>query len=458
MVIVAALMLSLALFACGDDDDDDSGDGAGDDDDDNDDTAADDDDDNDDNNDDEWTPVEPHVEIYEGWQIVWLAGSAYDMGHQQGTMLHAELGAGIDWLDQYHLIDILLPIARLLGLIDMAVDNSYPDTLAECRGLSDAAGDVGFTMEVCLLMNFGDVLVEFLGEGFPPALRGPGCTQVAAAGDATVDGRLYHARGLDWSKIDYLLDYPVIFVRQPDDGIPHTFIGFPGNLSPYSGMNAAGVTVASNEADPLNNTVHDRYGRSHVQMQAMLLKTAGSLQEAQEFILAQDHMTVETIVVADAVAGEAAAFEMTGVGVGVRPLEQGVVVATNHFVAPETEDLDAEPAGASSLRRFTRATQLCGPDGDETHWGEIDPGVLISVLRDRVNPDNGETTPPGVFDNDESIATNGAIYQMVFSGEDLCFWVSGGEIPVPEQTFVGFSLGELLELPDAVAVDPLFYE
>jgi Acyl-coenzyme A:6-aminopenicillanic acid acyl-transferase len=464
LLLVGLLVLVLAA-ACGDDDDDN--DAAGDDD-----TAADDDDttDDDDNNDatppdddddDDtapWEPIEPHRETYEGWTIVWLAGTAHEMGVQQGTLLHEELAAGVDWLNEYHLIDLLLPVARWLGLTDIARENSYPDVLQECQGLVETAGDVGWTMDLCLLLNFGDMLVEFLADGFPPAQAlAPGCSQIVASGEATVDGRLYHGRGLDWSEIDYLLDYPVIFVRQPVDGIPHAFIGFPGNLSPYSGINAAGISVASNENDPIDNSVHDRVGRSHVQMQAQLLKYADSLEAAEDFILAQDHMTVEIITVADGNTGEAAVFEMTAVTTAVRRMVDGVVIATNHFLAPETDPLDEE-TGDSSRRRLERAQELVEKDGAETGWGSIDAEYLVSVLRDRTNPDTGEVSPPGTFDDNNSIATNGAIYQMVFAPGDLCFWVAAGEIPVPEQPFVGFSLGELLQLPDAVVVTPLVYE
>ncbi len=451
-VVLLCLAIGLSAFGCADDDDDDDNDDAG--------ATDDDDNDDDDNNDNDdttgqWEPVDSHRESYQGWSIVWLAGTPYEMGYQQGELLHEELAAGVDWLNQYHLLDLFLPLARLLGLVDLAYENSYPDLIQECQGLADAASDAGWTAELCLLLNTGDMLVEFLTEGFPPArAMAPGCTEIAVSGEATTDGRLYHARALDWSKIDFLIDYPIIFVRQPSDGIPHAFIGFPANLSPYSGINAAGISVASNEADPIDNTVHDRVGRSHVQMQAQILKNASTLEEARDFVLDQDHMTVELIIVTDGNTGEAEVFEMTATAIGVRPLEDGVVMATNHFIAPETEDLDIEPVGDSSRRRLTRAQELCAPDGP--YYGAFDPAALIEVMRDRVNPDTG-IEGPVVFDDDSSIATNGALYQIVFSPADLCFWVAAGKLPVPQQPFVGFSLGELLGLPDAVVIDPPIY-
>jgi hypothetical protein len=393
------------------------------------------------------------------YPVVWYAGTPYEMGVQQGQLLHEELRAGREWLDSTGLVDLILAIARATGLLAIAETNSYPDIVEECRGLTDAAGDVGWTMDICLLLNMGDMLVEFIQYGIPEATAAaPGCTQVIASGAATTDGRLLHARSLDWSRIEYLLDYPVIHVRQPAGGVPHVFIGFPGNLSPYSGMNAAGISIASDEADPADGSQHDRVGHSHVQMQAMMLKQVTSLDDARAFLVGEDHMTAEIIAVADGNAGRGAVFEMTARAVGVREMQDGVVWTTNHFVAPETQDADEDPASESSLKRFDRAAQLIPAGGAGSLYGTIDAASLVGFLRDRVDPWTGQPSPAGTFDDNSSIATNGAVYQIVFDPGNLCFWVAAGGVPVPEQPFVGFSLGELLQLPDARACAPAVFE
>ncbi|MDP8255561.1 MAG: C45 family peptidase [Candidatus Alcyoniella australis] len=453
-LLTILLLCCSLLFALGCDQDDDD-----DDDDQADDDAVDDDDDDDD--DEDWEPVPPHREQYERFSIVWLGGTPYEMGYQHGQLLHEELAAGYDWLNSLIPMDLALDVLRTLGLVDLAYENSYPEVLEECRGLSDAAGDVGWSMDLCLLLNFGDALVEFLGDFYLPFdkdLLQPGCSQAIATGPATADGSLYHARSLDWDKIDFMLDYPVIFVRQPTDGIPHAFIGFPGNLSPYSGINAEGLSIASNEADPLDNSQHDFVGRSHVQLVGHLLSNAHSMDEAVSIVQSTDHMCVTVITVADGVAKRGAVFEMTAQAVGIRELEDGVVWATNHFEAPETRDLDADPVGVSSRLRFDRLEQLLDPAGADSLYGTLDAEAMVGIMRDRVDPYTGLESPADEFDNNGSIATNGAIYQMVFAPADLHFWVAAGGIPVPQQPFVGFSLGELLGLPDAVPINPPIYE
>ena len=454
LLLLLVILLGFASFGCDDDEDKYcvAYDGADEDDD---------DDDNDDDDTGDWEPISPHKMSSNGFTIVWLSGSPYEMGFQQGTILREELRAGTEWLGI--LVDLILPLARLLNFDDLAMSNSYPELIEECRGLSDAASDVGWSMDLCMLLNFGDILVEFLSEGFPEvdklrSFYAPGCSQFAAVNEGTADGRLIHGRSLDWDKIEYLLDYPVIFIRQPTDGIPHAYIGFPGNLSPYSGINASGISVASNEADPLDNTQHDWVGHSHVQMVAKILREATSLEDARNLLLNEDHMTCEIIFVADGNTGEAQAFEMTSQHIGVRSMQKDMVWETNHFVAEATRDYDAEPAASSSTLRFERLSQLVAPDGVNTKYGSLDYEGAIEILRDRVNPYTFEESSPDEFDNNSSIATNGAIYQILFDPADLNFWVAAGGLPVPSQPFVGFSLGELLQLPDAKPLPVKIFE
>jgi hypothetical protein len=364
-----------------------------------------------------------------------------------------------DYIDQ---IQTIVPIASALGVSYAAETYSYDSIVEECQGMVDAAGDTGWTMDMCLLVNFGDVLVEYLGDYISvkgrEALAAPGCSQMMARGAATSDGRLYHGRILDWGDIDFLIKYPVIFVREPDAGNPHVTIGFPGNLSPYSGMNRHGLAIASNEADPYDGDQHDLSGRSHVQMVGQILTWADSLEDAKAGVLAADHMTVEQFGISDGVAENANAFEMTATAVGVREMEDDVLWLTNHFVGDATAELDADPAGSSSLLRFERLSQLLAPDGVSTRFGEIDPEVIVQILRDRVNPYTFEESTDTDFDNDSSLATNGAVYEIVFSPEDRMFWVAAGALPVPLQPFVGFSMDELLGIDGAALPEPAIIE
>ena len=406
----------------------------------------------------EWQPVEPKMEKHGRYTVVWLKGTPYEMGYQHGEMLYDVIAEAMVFVENDEVLSLLPEIAKGLGVLELGAANSYQDVLDECQGMIDATQGTGFTMDFCMALNFGDVMMELL-----PSFRssgeqqGPGCTEVLANGAASPDGRLYHARNLDWGSMDISIihSYPVIFVRQPDEGIPHMFMGFPLNITPYTGMNAAGLSVCSNEADPLDATQRDEVGRSHVQMLGQILKHNSSLDEAKAFLEGEDHMSSEMIVVADGPNQTGAVFEMTAKHMKMRNInEDGYVYAVNHFLSDEMKDWDAVQDidnPDSSILRHERLQQVVDPDGKDTLYGQLNIEGLAKVMRDRVNPRTGIEPPYDEenIDNDAGIATNGPMHFVLFDPQKLLFWVSAGQIPIDKQPYVCFSLGELLGYEDA---------
>lgn len=385
--------------------------------------------------------------------VVYLHGTPREMGFQHGSLLKAELAEGVAEIEGNLVLAAMKQMALDLGLLTLAQELSTEEIVEECQGMVEAAGDVGWTVEDCMVLNFGDAIAEFIQDGAPGKDDiVPGCSQVVASGKATADGRLYHLRILDWAQIDFILDNPVVFVRSPTGGIPHVFIGFPGNLSPYQGMNAMGLVSASNEVHARDSSVHDAVGISHVQLQGRVLATAHDVGEAAAAIAQANHMTLETIVVSDQDSGEV--LEMSPPAVATRKQAEGIVFATNHFVADSTSGLDKEPTPQHSTLRFDRLFQLLDPAAPNTLYGKLTPELLVQVARDRIDPYTGQESPADVFDNAQSLATNGALFVVVFDPADLRFWVAAGKIPVPSQPLVGFSLGHLLNLPGYEGTTP----
>jgi hypothetical protein len=271
----------------------------------------------------------------------------------------------------------------------------------------------------------------------------PGCTQVIAAGAATADGRLLHARLMDWNEVDYIIQNPTIFVRQPEGGVAHVTIGFPGNISPYQGMNLSGLTVSTNRIYA-NSQLAPANGRSGVQLAGEILGHAHSLAEARAMVLGTPELAHLIMGVSDAKAGTGEIYEIGPTAIGVRPLDGSVVYATNHYVSPTMAGTDIQPPPQHTLLRYQRLGELVPQGGSATLFGSFDPSSLVNgVLRDRMDPQTLIASPP-VFDDGLSIATDGALYAAVFDGSRSQFWVAAGAIPIPGQAFVGFSLAHLL--------------
>jgi len=396
-----------------------------------------------------WQPVSSHREDRGTIKVVWLQGSPYEMGYQQGQLLHDEIAS----LPK-ELIEGLGFFGRSLGLARLAMRRSHPDAIAECRGLVNATKDLGLTLDGCMMLAFGDVYHEFFGHALPNILFNDGCSNFIATGQATKDGHLYYAHSLDQNgqPIDYLLKNPTVFVRQPKAGIPYVTINAPGFFWGYEGMNAAGITISINNARPTADQI-SATGSSNVQTMARILQHASSYKQSREMMESQQRMRANIISIADGKSRQAGVFEMTGKSIAVRELDdKGVLYGTNHFVVPQMVDKGINASASSSLR-YDRFQQLLEPGERYSHYGKIASSIMVEILRDRVNPRTLKASLPNVYDDDASIASNGALWQVVFDPERLLFWLAAGAVPVPSNPFVCFSLGEMLGQPNAASCE-----
>ena len=382
-------------------------------------------------------------------RIVHLKGTPYQMGLQHGRLLKDQLIEGAQFIEDSNLA-FMMEWAQDWGFVEDAKANSYPDIIDECRGLVKGS-DEAMTFDQCITLAYGDVIVEAIHN---PSMA---CSQFIVKDGATRDGRLLHARNLDYDRMPFMEENPVLFVRQPKGHIPYLVVGFPGCVAPYTGMNEAGLSVASNEANARDDL--DREGRSHVQMVREILRNAHSLNDAIDFIQAQDHMTAEILVVADGNSGQGAVFEMTANHMAIRRIDQdGVLYATNHFVDPTMEDKCKPVApGDSTWNRFERLGQLLEPTGEDSLYGTIDFPTAITILRDTYDVVTGKTLDPNQATGGATLANNGAIQSVVFDPARRILYVALGSVPAMLHEYVGYNLDELLGRPDAQPPDPPFY-
>ncbi len=390
-----------------------------------------------------------------GIHVVKLVGTPYEMGLQHGELMAAELAEGVTFVEEDPLFSLLMPLARSQDLVEDALAYSYPEVYDECRGMAEGArraGVPGWDMDICITLAYGDVVLAFIAD-----LLDTGCTQFMATGPATLDGRMVHGRNMDWDRLSYLIDHPTVIVRRPADGLASLSLGFPGCVAPYNAMNEAGLAVATNNNGANPDLDPNRRGRpGHTQMVHQLMAQAASLDEAEAWFRSQEHARATIVGLSDG-SGQAAVFEVSPSHMAVRQLNpDGLVYATNHFIDPDMDPLDNEPdrPDDSTVCRLDRLGELLPPDGRVSIHGRIDAAAAVSVLADRYSPCTGESYPAGVFDNDSTIATNGAIWSMVFLPEDRLVYFAGGEPPVPEQPFVGFDLKALLLAGNDGTPDP----
>lgn len=391
-----------------------------------------------------WQPVPAQKKKVGNINVVWLQGTPYEMGLQHGQLLKQEIAT----LGE-PVLTILDLFGRGLGLSRLAEKRSLPYASEECRGMAEGAKEAGLTYDACMVLAFGDVYQYAFGNALPQELLWEGCSQFVAAGSATVDGELYHGSTVDSSKpMSYLINNPVVFVRQPNQGLPHVFVTYPGVVWPNSGLNVASITLgldtAITDSDGLS-----LYGGSNVQLMAEILQGATRFDEATRFLETQPRVRPNIIMGADGKSQQAGVYEFSGTAFNVRRMDESdVIYTTNHFASDQMFDKQIAPNQSSKLR-FQRYQQLLAPDGRDSVYGKIDAATMVRILRDRIHPETLQPSPVTVFDDNASPGGNGAQRQAIFKSKSMLFWVAAGPPPVPQNAFQCFSLGQLLGFPNA---------
>jgi hypothetical protein len=171
------------------------------------------------------------LEMIDGTRVLFLKGSAREMGHQQGILLKKEarqlcnrilygFGVGSSFgRGQWFFSEVEKAEVRL----EPFMDKWY---LAEMDALADAAD---MDRQEARLANF-----------FPELFH---CSGFALFGKATGDRHIYHGRVLDYLRGIGLEQSAVVTVYQPDDGNAWVNLGYAGFIGSVTAMNAKGISI-----------------------------------------------------------------------------------------------------------------------------------------------------------------------------------------------------------------------
>lgn len=174
------------------------------------------------------------LELVDGYPVLHLKGSHYEMGYQHGALFKEHIRANMDNILVKRMaqsIDVggFLKVKPRFA-IDMIttiqkefVPQKYYD---ELRGLSAGSG---LTYEDAVAGNFLPELFH--------------CSGFAIMNSATKDGTLYHGRVLDYMVDWQLQEHAVVVVAEPEGGIPFVNVTYAGFVGSVTGMNAKSVSV-----------------------------------------------------------------------------------------------------------------------------------------------------------------------------------------------------------------------
>ena len=175
------------------------------------------------------------LEQVDGYRVLHVKGTPYEMGYQQGALLRDDIRALVDFLFNEKAkaisvdlggVKLLNPKRAIAGIAATQRKHVPARFYEELRGVADGAG-----------MDAQDVIVaNFIPELFH-------CSGFALSGSATRDGTLYHGRILDYGCDWKLQDHAVLTIAEPEGKIPFVNVTYAGFIGSVTGMNAERISI-----------------------------------------------------------------------------------------------------------------------------------------------------------------------------------------------------------------------
>ena len=352
------------------------------------------------------------VEEVNGYRVLHVKGTPYEMGYQQGALLKDDIQALVRFLFDVKAKEFTEEIGGELNKGPLKVFNLKPDAKAiiamiakqqrpfvpdrfyeEMRGVADGSG-VSFNEIVC---------ANFIPELFH-------CSGFAIAGSATKDGTLYHGRILDYGCDWRLQEHAVLTVAEPEGKIPFVNVTYAGFVGSVTGMNAERVSIGEMGGRGLAHW----NGVPMAFLFRMALEEAKSLDEA--ITIFRDHpRTCEYYyVIADGETGQAVGMEASWNKFGV------VRMGEAHPLLPDpVKDCVLLSAGD----RYTELVRRV-----KAAHGTFDAQMALRLM-------------------DRPVAMKSNLHSVLFETNGLKLWVANASKdaqPAATQPYHAFDFGALL--------------
>ncbi len=348
-----------------------------------------------------------YLELVNGYRVLHLKGTPYEMGFQQGTLLRDHIRGLVRYLFDVKAKEFQKELKVNVAGLDVTPDPRGiiagiargqrefipPRFFEELKGVADGAE-----------MDEQDIIVaNFIPEMFH-------CSGFALAGKATRDGTLYHGRVLDYGVDWRLQDHAVVTVAEPDGKLPFVNVTFAGFVGCVTGMNARSVSIGEMGGGGLGHWA----GVPMALLVRMALEEAGTLDEAVSIFRDSPRTCEYYYVIADGKIGKAVGMEASWHQ--FRTVDMG----ESHPLLPRpVEDAVLLSAG----ERYDRLV-----DRVEREYGKIDAAAAIHLM-------------------DRPVAMKSNLHNVLFEPASTRFWVANASTagePAATQTYYPFQFNELL--------------
>jgi len=169
-------------------------------------------------------------------------------------------------------------------------------------------------------------------ENISPSALLFGCSSLLIPPQQSSTGGLLFGRNLDFSHFGYLHKYSLLTVYRSTDKSKRAFVsaGFPGLVGCFTGMNDAGLTLASHSVqDPVTKKTFSEDGVPFAMAYRCVLEECETVEQAIKLLEGMKRASVTNLAVAD--TKEAVVIEVSPTALAVRRLGDKPGVCTNHF-------------------------------------------------------------------------------------------------------------------------------
>jgi isopenicillin-N N-acyltransferase-like protein len=166
-------------------------------------------------------------------------------------------------------------------------------------------------------------------------IGGFNCSSLIVEPDRSATKGPLFGRNLDYFTLDVLDRYSLVTVCRPEGKHAFASIGFPGLFGCLSGMNDAGLALATHQvygsldASPRFNPK----GMPYTFCFRQILEQCTTVEEAERLLRSAERTTFFNLAICDRRGG--AVFEATPKTLAVRRAEAGICACTNHFRTAE---------------------------------------------------------------------------------------------------------------------------
>ncbi len=337
------------------------------------------------------------LESIDGTQVMFLRGSPEEMGEQHGKLLGAEARNLVDRI--VYGVGVGSSIAKgrwFFGEIEEAQGRLEPfipkPYLREMDALAVAAG---MHPRETRLANF-----------FPELFH---CSGFSLFGKATVGGRMYHGRVLDYLRGLGLEQNAVVMVMQPDDGNAWVNVGYAGFIGSVTAMNEKHLAIG----EMGGRGEGDWDGKPMAQLMREVMEKADTIDEAVKIMRESSRTCVYYYVISDAKTKRA-------VGIKATPdLFETVWSGESH---PQLTDPVEDTVLMSAGGRYKELVKRV-----KGQWGKFDEDSARDLMS-------------------RPVCMNSNIQSVLFAPGSLDFWVANAdsENVASATRYTKYNLAELL--------------